>query len=53
MSHTCMCCLDTNYSVDFYIPKDKIAIEVDGPSHFLVPTKEVNGFTLLRRKLVR
>ena len=31
------------YTVDIYLPEKKIAIEVDGPSHFICPTLEYNG----------
>ena len=43
----------TGYSLDLALPSSRIAIEVDGPSHFLLPDKrKPNGSTLLKRRLL-
>ncbi|EOD41007.1 hypothetical protein EMIHUDRAFT_222043 [Emiliania huxleyi CCMP1516] len=51
-------CLEplTGYSLDLAIPSTRIAIEVDGPFHFLLPdgrgVRRPNGPTLLKRRLL-
>ena len=47
--------LAEGYSVDFALVDERIAIEVDGPSHFLEPDGRgpPNGHTLLKRRLLR
>ena len=53
-----MCIRDrrTGYSLDLALPSSRIAIEVDGPSHFLLPdgrgVRRPNGPTLLKRRLL-
>ena len=46
----------TGYSLDLAMPSSRIAIEVDGPSHFLLPdgrgVRRPNGPTLLKRRLL-
>ena len=46
----------TGYSLDLAIPSTRIAIEVDGPFHFLLPdgrgVRRPNGPTLLKRRLL-
>ena len=46
----------TGYSLDLALPSSRIAIEVDGPSHFLLPdgrgVRKSNGPTLLKRRLL-
>ena len=46
----------TGYSLDLALPSSRIAIEVDGPSHFLLPdgrdVRKPNGPTLLKRRLL-
>ncbi|EOD21501.1 hypothetical protein EMIHUDRAFT_241099 [Emiliania huxleyi CCMP1516] len=46
----------TGYSLDLAFPSSRIAIEVDGPSHFLLPdgrgVRKSNGPTLLKRRLL-
>ena len=46
----------TGYSLDLAIPSSRIAIEVDGPSHFLLPDSQgvraPNGPTKLKRRLL-
>ena len=46
----------TGYSLDLALPSSRIAIEVDGPSHFLLPdgrgVRRPNGPTLLKRRLL-
>ena len=46
----------TSYSLDLALPSSRIAIEVDGPSHFLQPddrgVRKSNGPTLLKRRLL-
>ena len=46
----------TGYSLDLAFPSSRIAIEVDGPSHFLLPdgrgVRKPNGPTLLKRRLL-
>ncbi|EOD36009.1 hypothetical protein EMIHUDRAFT_226842 [Emiliania huxleyi CCMP1516] len=46
----------TSYSLDLALPSSRIAIEVDGPSHFLLPdgwgVRKPNGPTLLKRRLL-
>lgn len=41
------------HTVDFYIPKLKMALEVDGPSHFLSPTFEKNGTTRAKHRMLQ
>ena len=44
------------YSLDLALPSSRIAIEVDGPFHFLQPddrgVRKSNGPTLLKRRLL-
>jgi len=46
----------TGYSLDLALPSTRVAIEVDGPSHFLLPdgrgARKPNGPTLLKRRLL-
>ena len=46
----------TGHSLDLALPSSRIAIEVDGPSHFLLPdgrgVRKSNGPTLLKRRLL-
>jgi len=46
----------TGYSLDLALPSSRIAIEVDGPTHFLLPdgrgVRKPNGHTLLKRRLL-
>ncbi|EOD08235.1 hypothetical protein EMIHUDRAFT_359048 [Emiliania huxleyi CCMP1516] len=46
----------TGYSLDLALPSSRIAIEVDGPFHFLLPdcrgVRKPNGPTLLKRRLL-
>ena len=47
----------TGYSLDLALPSSRVAIEVDGPSHFLLPDgrgeRKPNGHTLLKRRLLK
>ena len=36
--------------MDFYIPKGNIGIEIDGPSHYLCPSREPSGSTIAKRR---
>ena len=46
----------TGYSLDLALPSSRVAIEVDGPFHFLLPddrgVRKPNGPTLLKRRLL-
>ena len=46
----------TGYLVDLARPSERVAVEVDGPSHFLLPdhrgVRTPNGSTLLKRRLL-
>ena len=46
----------TGYSLDLALPSSRVAVEVDGPSHFLLPdgrgVRRPNGPTLLKRRLL-
>ncbi|EOD07737.1 hypothetical protein EMIHUDRAFT_218288 [Emiliania huxleyi CCMP1516] len=46
----------TGYSLDLALPSSRVAIEVDGPSHFMLPdgrgVRRPNGPTLLKRRLL-
>ena len=46
----------TGYSLDLALPSSRVAVEVDGPSHFLLPdgrgVRKPNGPTLLKRRLL-
>ena len=46
----------TGYSLDLALPSSRAAVEVDGPSHFLLPdgrgVRKPNGPTLLKRRLL-
>ena len=46
----------TGYSLDLALPSSRVAVEVDGPSHFLLPDgrglRRPNGSTLLKRRLL-
>ena len=46
----------TGYSLDLALPSSRLAVEVDGPSHFLLPgglgVRRPNGPTLLKRRLL-
>jgi len=46
----------TGYSLDLALPSSRVAIEVDGPSHFLLTdgrgVRKPNGPTLLKRRLL-
>ena len=46
----------TGYSLDLALPSSRVAVEVDGPSHFLLPdgrgVRKPNGSTLLKRRLL-
>ncbi|EOD08830.1 hypothetical protein EMIHUDRAFT_311953 [Emiliania huxleyi CCMP1516] len=48
--------LRTGYSLDLALPSSRVAVEVDGPSHFLLPdgrgVRRPNGPTLLKRRLL-
>ena len=48
--------LRTGYSLDLALPSSRVAVEVDGPSHFLLPdgrgVRNPNGPTLLKRRLL-
>lgn len=41
---------DAAYSIDVALPADRIAFEVDGPSHFARNTGTPLGATLLKRR---
>ncbi|KAH7435254.1 hypothetical protein KP509_06G056200 [Ceratopteris richardii] len=41
-----------DYSLDFALPEKKIAIEIDGPSHFIRNTGLPLGHTLMKRRLL-
>ncbi|EOD25459.1 hypothetical protein EMIHUDRAFT_237685 [Emiliania huxleyi CCMP1516] len=47
----------TGYSLDLSLPSSRLAIEVDGPSHFLLPdgrgVRKPTGPTLLKQRLLR
>ena len=47
----------TGYSLDLALPSSRVAVEVDGPTHFLLPdgrgVRKPNGPTLLKRRLLR
>ena len=46
----------TGYSLDFAVPASRLAVEVDGPSHFMRGNRGehvVNGTTLLKQRLLR
>ena len=45
----------TGYSLDLALASERVAVEVDGPSHFLGPDGRgpPNGQTLLKRRLLR
>ena len=46
----------TSYSLDLALPSSRVGVEVDGPSHFLLPdgrgVRRPNGPTLLKRRLL-
>ena len=46
----------TGYSLDLALPSSRFAIEVDGPTHFLLPdgrgVRKSTGPTLLKRRLL-
>ena len=46
----------TGYSLDLALPSSRLAVEVDGPYHFLLPEglgmRRPNGPTLLKRRLL-
>ena len=46
----------TGYSLDLALPSSRVAVEVDGPTHFLLPdgrgVRKSNGPTLLKRRLL-
>ena len=46
----------TGYSLDLALPSSRVAVEVDGPSDFLLPdgqgVRRPNGPTLLKRRLL-
>ncbi|EOD27835.1 hypothetical protein EMIHUDRAFT_204822 [Emiliania huxleyi CCMP1516] len=46
----------TGYSLDLALPSSRVAVEVDGPFHFLLPDgrglRRPNGPTLLKRRLL-
>ena len=46
----------TGYSLDLALPSSRVGVEVDGPSHFLLPdgrgVRKPNGPTLLKRRLL-
>ena len=46
----------TGYSLDLALPSTRVGVEVDGPSHFLLPdgrgVRRPNGPTLLKRRLL-
>ena len=43
---------DSGYQIDLVVTYDglKVAVEVDGPSHFLGDSEQPNGATLLKRR---
>ena len=41
------------YSVDFQLTGKKIAIEVDGPSHFICPTMQLTGSSSAKQRYLR
>jgi hypothetical protein len=47
----------TGYSLDLALVSERVAVEVDGPSHFLAPdgrgARAPNGATRLKRRLLR
>lgn len=42
--------IDADYSIDVAIPAERIAFEVDGPTHFTRNTGTPLGATLLKRR---
>ena len=46
----------TGYSLDLALPSSRVGVEVDGPSHFLLPddrgVRKPKGQTLLKRRLL-
>jgi very-short-patch-repair endonuclease len=40
------------FYVDFYLPEQNIIVEVEGPSHFLAPTRERNGTLEARYRVI-
>ena len=40
------------YTVDFWLKDHSIAIEIDGPSHFICPSMEPSGSTLAKRRFL-
>ncbi|CAG9465764.1 unnamed protein product [Pedinophyceae sp. YPF-701] len=44
---------DAEYTMDIAIPAKRVAIEVDGPSHFCTNTRTPTGPTLMKRRLLR
>ncbi|MCO5609280.1 hypothetical protein L7F22_063506 [Adiantum nelumboides] len=42
----------SDYSLDFALPEKKIAIEIDGPSHFIRNSGLPLGHTILKRRLL-
>ena len=46
----------TGYALDLALPSQRVAVEVDGPSHFLLPDRQgrhaPNGSTVLKRRLL-
>ena len=44
---------DLSYPVDTALPKHKIAIEADGPTHYATNTRRPLGNTMLKRRLLK
>ena len=41
------------YSVDYYLPLQKVGIEIDGPQHFICPNEKPSQTTLAKRRYLR
>jgi len=54
MSNFCFyvlyCAPDCLYTIDFWIKYNDLAIEVDGPSHFIAPSEKPTGTSLAKRR---
>lgn len=41
---------DSVYSIDYWLKDHQIAIELDGPSHFIAPSNKPNGTCKAKRR---